>query len=82
MYSILNSLSEKEREYALKLYEEMSNGDDSSYKKLLLEDYEEIPVTIEEFLHEPRIESAVKYIEKVLYWRNEKTTEINVKFKE
>lgn len=32
----------------------MSNGDDSSYKKLLLEDYEEIPVTIEEFLHEPK----------------------------
>ena len=39
-------------------------------------------VLIEEFLHEPRIESAVKYIEKVLYWRDEKTTEINVKFKE
>ena len=39
-------------------------------------------VLIEEFLHEPRIESAVKYIEKVLYWRNEKTTEVNVKFKE
>ena len=39
-------------------------------------------VLIEEFLHEPRIESAVKYIEKVLYWRNDKTTEVNVKFKE
>ena len=39
-------------------------------------------VLIEEFLHEPRIESAVKYIEKVLYWRNEKTTEVNTVFKE
>ena len=39
-------------------------------------------VLIEEFLHEPRIESAVKYIEKVLYWRNEKTTEVETIFKE
>ena len=39
-------------------------------------------VLIEEFLHEPRIESAVKYIDKVLYWKDDKTTEINVKFKE
>ena len=39
-------------------------------------------VLIEEFLHEPRIESAVKYIEKVLYWKDDKTTEVNVKFKE
>ena len=38
-------------------------------------------VLIEEFLHEPRIESAVKYIEKVLYWRNEKTTEVETIFK-
>ena len=39
-------------------------------------------VLIEEFLHEPSIESAVKYIEKVLYWRNEKTTEVETIFKE
>ena len=39
-------------------------------------------VLIEEFLHEPRIESAVKYIDKILYWRSDKTTEVNVKFKE
>ena len=39
-------------------------------------------VLIEEFLHEPRIESAVKYIEKILYWRNEKTTEVETIFKE
>ena len=39
-------------------------------------------VSIEEFLHEPRIESAVKYIDKVLYWKDDKTTEVNVKFKE
>ena len=39
-------------------------------------------VEIEEFLHNPCIDSAVKYIDKVLYWRSDKTTEINTKFKE
>ena len=39
-------------------------------------------VAIEEFLHKPTIESAVKYIDRVMYWRNEKTTELNVKFKD
>ena len=39
-------------------------------------------VAIEEFLHEPSIESAVKYIEKVLYWRNDKNIEVKTKFKE
>ena len=38
-------------------------------------------VEIEEFLHNPRIESAVKYVEKVLYWRSDKTTEVNTIFK-
>lgn len=39
-------------------------------------------VEIEEFLHNPSIELAVKYIDKVLYWRSGKTTEVNTKFKE
>ena len=39
-------------------------------------------VETEEFLHKPTIESAVKYIDKVLYWKDDKTTEVNVKFKE
>ena len=39
-------------------------------------------VEIEEFLHNPSIELAVKYIDKVLYWRSDKTTEVNTKFKE
>ena len=39
-------------------------------------------VEIEEFLHNPRIDSAVKYVEKVLYWRNDKTTEVKTVFKE
>lgn len=38
-------------------------------------------VEIEEFLHKPTIESAVKYIDKILYWRNDKTTEVNTIFK-
>ena len=39
-------------------------------------------VEIEEFLHKPCIDLAVKYIDKVLYWRSDKTTEVNTKFKE
>ena len=39
-------------------------------------------VEIEEFLHNPSIDLAVKYIDKVLYWRSDKTTEVNTKFKE
>ena len=39
-------------------------------------------IEIEEFLHNPSIELAVKYIDKVLYWRSDKTTEVNTKFKE
>ena len=38
-------------------------------------------VEIEEFLHNPSIELAVKYIDKVLYWKSDKTTEVEVKFK-
>ena len=38
-------------------------------------------VEIEEFLHNPTIEDAVKYIDKVLYWKSEKTTEVNTIFK-
>ena len=38
-------------------------------------------IEIEEFLHNPTIESAVKYIDKVMYWRSDKITEVNVKFK-
>ena len=39
-------------------------------------------VEIEEFLHKPTIESAVKYIDRVMYWRNDKTTEVETIFKE
>ena len=39
-------------------------------------------VEIEEFLHNPSIELAVKYVDKILYWRNDKNIEVNVKFKE
>lgn len=39
-------------------------------------------VEIEEFLHKPTIELAVKYVDKVLYWKSDKTTEVEVKFKE
>ena len=39
-------------------------------------------IEIEEFLHNPSIELAVKYIDKVLYWKSDKTTEVEVKFKE
>lgn len=39
-------------------------------------------VEIEEFLHEPSIEMAVKYIDKVLFWRDGKTTEVKTAFRE
>ena len=39
-------------------------------------------VLIEEFLHKPTIESAVKYVDKVFYWRSAKITEVNTIFKE
>ena len=42
---------------------------------------QDIVVSIEEFLHEPSIESAVKYIDKILYWRNDKNIVINTIFK-
>ena len=58
----------KERVSNYSLYEKMTQIQDNV-------------IEIEEFLHEPRIESAVKYIEKVFYWRNEKTTEVETKFK-
>ena len=38
-------------------------------------------VEIEEFLHNPSIELAVKYVDKILYWKDDKTTEVNTKFK-
>ena len=38
-------------------------------------------VEIEEFLHNPSIELAVKYVDKILYWRNDKNIEVNTVFK-
>ena len=49
--NVLDTLSTKEKEYALKLLSEISSGDTSNYHELLYEDYDEIPVTIEEFIH-------------------------------
>lgn len=59
----------KERVSSYSLYEKVTQLQDNV-------------VSIEEFLHNPTIESAVKYVEKVLYWRNEKTTEVKTVFKE
>lgn len=48
----LKDLSEKEKELALKILEEYSkNGSSNQLNKLLYEDYEEVPINIEEFLH-------------------------------
>jgi hypothetical protein len=50
----LQGLSEDERKLALSILSELSTtGTSQQYNKLLYEDYEEIPVTIEEFLHNP-----------------------------
>lgn len=51
----LNLLSDKEREYALQILNELSkNGKSNKFEQLLYEDYEEIPVNIETFLHDPQ----------------------------
>lgn len=48
----LNNLSEKEKELALKILQEMSEkGNSQIYEDLKYADYEEIPVDIETFLH-------------------------------
>lgn len=50
----LDELTEQERQYALQILKELSNdGKSEKYNDLLYWDYEEIPVTIKEFLHNP-----------------------------
>ena len=50
----LKDLSEEERKYALEILKEFSQkGSSEKLNKIMYEDYEEIPVTIEEFLHNP-----------------------------
>lgn len=48
----LNNLSEEEREVAIKILNELSSGNDSLYDKLRYEDFDEIPVDINIFLHD------------------------------
>ena len=50
----MNNLTEQERQEVLKILKEMSDGDSSSYTSLILEDYEEIPVDIDTFLHDSK----------------------------
>lgn len=53
--STLNDLSPEEREYALKILQEvMSTGNSEKLQKLMYEDYEEVPVDIETFLHDKK----------------------------
>ena len=50
----LNNLSEEERKYALEILKEISkNGTSEKLNRIVYEDYEEIPVLIGEFLHNP-----------------------------
>lgn len=50
-----NNLTEQEKEYALKILNQMSNdGTSSLYENLLYADYKEIPVDIETFLTDDR----------------------------
>ena len=51
---ILKDLSEEERNEVLKILNEFSKtGESKSYENILYNDYEEIPVDIETFLHDP-----------------------------
>lgn len=57
-----NSLTEQEKEYAMRILKQMStDGASSLYENLLYADYEEIPVDIETFLHDK------KYLGNALY---------------
>ena len=51
----LNGLSPEERNAVLKILQEYSTGDNSStFNEILYSDYEEIPVDIDTFLHDPK----------------------------
>lgn len=51
---LLSSLNEQEREEALKILRQFSaDGRSESFEKLLYQDYNEIPVDISTFLHDP-----------------------------
>ena len=53
--SQLDGLSEKEKEYALQIFKELSSkGISEKFNNLLYSDYEEIPVDIETFLHDSK----------------------------
>lgn len=50
----LKDLNEEEKKLAISILKEITEkGSSKEYNKLLYEDYEEIPVTISEFLHNP-----------------------------
>ena len=50
----LDNLTELEKKEVFRILKHLSSGDKSSYTSLLLEDYEEIPVDIDTFLHDPK----------------------------
>lgn len=51
----LNKLTEQEKEVALQILKEYSNkGTSTTFNQLILSDYEEIPVSVEEFIHNPK----------------------------
>ena len=55
IHSQLKNLSEQEKKAVLKILGEFSQTNSSStYNELVLKDYEEIPVDIDTFLHDPR----------------------------
>ena len=64
----LDTLSPNEREYALKILQEISQGNMESYNNLVLSEYKEAPVDIETFLHDPL------YLGKGLYTEEGKFT--------
>ena len=57
----LNNLSPEEREAALKILEELSNGESKTYNDLFYSDFDEVPVDIHTFLHDK------KYLGNALY---------------
>lgn len=50
----MQNLTAQEREEVLRILKELSVGNTSSYKSLIMEDYDEVPVDIETFLRSPK----------------------------
>lgn len=68
--SILNGLSKEEQKAVLQLLKEQQNGNYQSLTNILSEDYTEMPVSVEEFITNPKY--AGNYLQNMYpYWKQQ-----------